>query len=149
MALTDAQVSTIFEIIALPESGTTTLITDLVHYPYSNTATWEPGWNVGDLSELVTRIKTNISAMGDTTETLVISLIDDWDSLGSSNLKVTTSQQAAGVLVDYAGQREHIRTEIGNLIGLAVPKGGFIGEMQRVYGIRQGCGTPGGGLGDR
>lgn len=148
MALTDAQVSTIFEIIALPESGTTTLITDLVHYPYSNTGTWEPGWNVGDLSALVTRIKANIAAMSSTTEARVTSLLDDWDEMGSSNLKVTASQQAAGVLVDYKGQREHIREEIGNLIGLAVPKGGFIGEMQRIYGIRQGCGTPG-SIGDR
>lgn len=143
MALTAAQISKVFEVIALPESGSTTLVTNLVHYPYTNTSTWEPCWNTGDLSGLVARIKVNISLMNATTETIVTGLLTTWDDIGSTNpLRVTSSQQAAGVLVDNDKQRELIRQRVGNLIGLAVPQGGFLGEMQRVYGIRLGAGTP-------
>lgn len=152
MALTASQRAKFFEIIGLPPSGGTIVITSLVHWPFSNLQTWEPSWNVGDMTDLITAIDARISAMSAETEAIVINLLTRFSEIEVSPMKVTSAAGGAGGnLVDHASEREEIRQRISNAAGIAVPKGGFLKEIQATYGdsVARWARGAGGNVGDR
>ena len=63
------------------------------------------------------------------------SLISRFMEIEVSPSKVTSSAAGTGGrLADHDVERENIRQALSNIIGLAVPEGGFIAEIQRTYG---------------
>ena len=152
MALTADQRSRFMEIIGLPPSGGTIVVTSLVHWPFSNTQQWEPTWNVGDLTDLITAVDSRITAMSASTEAIVTGLIARYTEIEVSPMKVTSAAGGAGGnLVDHELERENIRQRISNAAGIAVPKGGFLKEIQATYGdsVARWARGAGGSVGDR
>jgi len=152
MALTADQRARFMEIIGLPPSGGTIVVTSLVHWPFSNTQQWEPTWNVGDLTDLITAVDARITAMSANTETIVTTLITRYTEIEVSPMKVTSAAGGAGGnLVDHELERENIRQRISNAAGIAVPKGGFLKEIQATYGdsVARWARGAGGSVGDR
>lgn len=135
MALTSDERAIFFEMIGLPPAGGSVVVTSLVHWPFSNTQSWEPTWNVGDLSGLITAIDARLTAMSSETESRIRDILTRFDVISSSPMKVTQAAGgAAGNLVNHEQERENLRQYASNLIGVAVPEGGFLKEIQRTYG---------------
>lgn len=152
MALTTAERARFFEIIGLPPSGGTIVVTSLVHWPFSNVQQWEPTWSVGDMTDLIAAVDGRLTAMSTDTESIVRTLLTRYAEIEVSPMKVTSAAGGAGGnLVDHELERENIRQRISNAIGAAVPKGGFLKEIAATYGDSvakwaRGCG---GAVGDR
>jgi hypothetical protein len=152
MALTASQRARFFEILGLPPSGGTIVVTSLVHWPFSNTNSWEPTWNVGDMTDLISAVDARITAMSAETEAICITLITRYTEIEVSPMKVTSAAGGAGGnLVDHELERENIRQRMANAAGIAVPKGGFLKEIQATYGesVAKWARGVGGGVGDR
>jgi hypothetical protein len=150
MALSAAEQSIILEIIGLPESGKTVVVTALVHYPFSNADLWTPTYNTGDLSGLVAAAKTLMVGVSAGQEIAIRGDLTRWAVIGPTDptrIERTTTG-AAGCIVDYELERQRIRLHIGNCLGLAVPEGGFIAEIRATYGKSLGAQVRG-GMGDR
>lgn len=136
MAFTNAEISQMFEIFKIPESGRSINVKALVHYPFSMVENWTPNYTSGDLTVLVTAIKANIALATATVETRARTFLTRWDEItASSPLKVTQSiNGSVGVIVDHEQERRNIRVGLANLLGLAIPEGGYLSEMQAIYG---------------
>lgn len=135
------------EILGLPPEASGTIVTALTHFPFSNTQTWEPGFNIGDYTNLMARIDTILAAMSAAQESRVATLIDEFTVIATSPLKVDKAAEGAGgTLVDHAEQRENIRQAVANNLGIAVPRGGFLAEVRATYGASLAQWTSGGGL---
>ena len=135
MALTTAERARFMEVIGLPPSGGTIVVTSLVHFPFSNTQSWEPTYNVGDMTDLIVAIDARLTAMSSDTEDIVQALLIKYAEIEVSPMKITTTVGGAGGnIVDHATERENIRQRISNAVGLAVPEGGFLKEIQATYG---------------
>lgn len=135
MALTATERARFMEVIGLPPSGGTIVVTSLVHWPFSNTQQWEPTFNVGDLSDLITAVDARLTAMSADTEAIVRTLLTRYTEIEVSPMKITTTVGGAGGnVIDHKTERENIRQRISNAVGLAVPEGGFLSEIQATYG---------------
>lgn len=135
MAFTATQKAQIYEILAVPLSGNSVTVTSLVHQPYSNVAVWFPTWNRGNYDGLRAAIDEAIASASTETQALVATILTRWVELGTSPLRVDTGDDgAAGRLVDYEAEREIIRRRLANHLGIAVPEGGYLAEIQRTFG---------------
>jgi hypothetical protein len=124
-----------YQIAGIPTGGGGLILTSLVHVPFSNTQNWEPTYNVGDFTALVTAIDAKLTAASADAVTRLQSLITRYMEIEVSPVKVNqTATGAAGVIADHSRERENIRQTISNVIGMAIPEGGFISEVQRTYG---------------
>lgn len=152
MAFTADERGGIFEIMGLPQTGGSIVVTSLVHWPFSNTQSWEPTWNVGDLSGLITALNTSITAVeGSSAEGSIRTEWIRWNEIKHSPMKVTQAAGGAGGnLVDHKTERENIRQIIANALAFACPQGGYLAEIQATYGksVAQWA-KAGGGVGDR
>ena len=69
------------------------------------------------------------------TQSAIESLIDEFLPIHTSPLKVQGSVDGSkGTLVDHEAQRENIRQACANILGVAVPRGGFLAEVRATYG---------------
>ena len=135
MALTTAERARFMEVIGLPPSGGTIVVTSLVHWPFSNTQSWEPTYNIGDMTDLIAAVDARLTAMSADTETIVKNLLTRYAEIEVSPMKITTTVGGAGGnVIDHNTERENIRQRISNAVGLAVPEGGFLKEIQATYG---------------
>jgi len=135
MALSATERIQFFQIVGLPAEASGLVITSLVHVPFSNTQSWEPTYNVGDMSDLIDAIDAKLTAATAEQVTRMQSLISRFMEIEVSPTKVTSSAAGTGGrLADHDVERENIRQALSNIIGLAVPEGGFIAEIQRTYG---------------
>ena len=148
MALSTTEQSTLFQIMSLPENGACLIVTALVHWPYSSTQTWNPNYNTGDMSNMVAAIRNLMTTCSAGQETALKARIVDWNTVGPCNpLKVeAVAGGPSGCLVDNDKLRQNIRVEVGNVLGVAVPPGGFLAEVQATYGKSL---APANSLGDR
>jgi len=62
MALSATEKIQFYQIVGLPATGSGLVLTSLVHVPFSNTQSWEPTWNVGDFSDLITAVDAKLAA---------------------------------------------------------------------------------------
>ena len=135
MALSEVYVVKLLEMWGLPPAGGTITVTALVHWPFSNSQSWESTYNAGDITALVAACRTNISNLTTESQTLITPIIDRFEEIKYSPMKVTSAAGGAGGnLVDHAKERENLRQLTANLCGVAVPEGGFLAETQRTYG---------------
>jgi len=126
MALSAAQKTQVLEILGIPELGTG------VSYP-ELTGAFGAGGEAYDMFRVVTQVSSLISAMSASQEDRVVALLTRHAAITSSSpLQVTGAAGGVrGVLVDHPAEREAIRAAIGNIVGVAVPSGGFVAEAGR------------------
>ena len=122
MALTAAQTTQIYEIFGVPQNGSGAVVSAVA-------TIFGPVCESLDMSGLITRIDAKLSAL--TTEQIarVTALLLRWDAITSTSpLRVTQSAATRGIAVDHPAERASIRAALGNIIGIAVPSGGFVAE---------------------
>lgn len=138
MAFTAAEKSTIYEVFGIPENGYSVNTLSLVHAPYSNVGVWNPTYNTGDFTTLLASIATQITRVEAiaTCEVRVRALLTRWDEIGTSSMTTVEKSPsgAEGSIFDAEKERQNIRVRLSNLVGVSVPKGGFLAEIEATYG---------------
>ena len=126
MPLTAAQITQVFEIIGIPQSGSGDV--------FSSVATlFGPEYESYDMTSVVTLVTERLNALGDTQISRVSTLLDRYTAItATSPLQVGESAGARGTLADHPAEREAIRAALGNIAGVAVPSGGFFAEARRI-----------------
>jgi hypothetical protein len=126
MALTAAQVTQVFEVAGVPQDG--------VGAVFASVATlFGAEFESYDMSAVVARITAKLSALTASQEARVTNLLDRYTAISATSpLQVRGSAAARGTLADYPAEREAIRVALGNVLGIAVPSGGFMAEAQRM-----------------
>src|SRR6185295_8488421 len=122
MALSAAQITQVYEILGVPQSGSAEIVGAMAT-PFG------PVCDSCDLSALVTRIDARLAALSTTQIARVSSLLTRWDAITSSSpLQVSGPGHSGGTVADHPQERANIRREIINLVGVFVPNGGFANE---------------------
>lgn len=138
MAFTTDQKSIIYEILGIPENGYSVNTLALVHAPYSNVGVWNPTYNTGDFTTLLASIAAQITRVEalPSCETRVKALLTRWDEIGTSSMTAVEKSPsgAEGRIFDAEVERCNIRVRLSNLVGVSVPKGGFLAEIEATYG---------------
>jgi len=131
MALTAAQITQVFEILGVPQSGSGEV--------FGSVATlFGAEFESYDMAGVVSRIGARLAALSAEQIARVTTLLDRHTSItASSPLQVSEAGGARGVLANHPAERAQIREAIVNIVGLAVPSGGFAAEAQRIG--REGC----------
>ena len=152
MAFTADEKSTIYEVFGIPENGFSTNTLSLVHAPYSNVGVWNTTFNRGDYTTLITAINLQITLTEGipSCETRVRNLLVRWDEIGTTSTTAIAkaASGAEGKIFDADNERKNIRIRLSNLIGVSVPEGGFLRELDLTYGKSAGKMVNSGG-GDR
>ena len=153
--ISDLQGEQMMEVWGLPMSGKTVNTLTLVLYPFSNVDIWSPTWNKGDITAIIRDISANMSLLSASQIVTIQELLDEWAIVGSSEMDVNTSaSQARGTLIDDEKHRRLIRLRLANIVGISVPKDGFLAEIEASFGkgvkeFRMSQGGGMGGWGDR
>lgn len=135
MALTAANRVKVYEVIGLPPEGSDhTVATTLAHMPITQLQTWETTYTHTNMADMRTSIDANLAAISAETQTRIELYLTEWDSIAISELSVTKADNGVeGHLVSDEDRRELIRQRIGNLVGIWVPKGGWMAEIGRLF----------------
>ena len=123
----------IFQILGIPRGGNGLIVTSLTHLPPTLAAVWSTTWTEGQFASLVVKVQSYLDSADEATISLVQSLLVKFDDAVASPLKVSGSGDSTGVLIDHKDQLELIRQEIGKLLGVWTPRGGFIAETEKLY----------------
>jgi len=126
-AFTEDEVAQIFEIFGVPQGGRGVIVTALSHLPPSLAAEWEATWTAGDFTAVVTQIQAAIQAAAEPQRVRVRLLLTRWSELCSA----PTLQVRGEVELHAAREMDRVRERLGNLLGVAVPTGGFLSEARR------------------
>ncbi|HYG77795.1 MAG TPA: hypothetical protein VEK08_22505 [Planctomycetota bacterium] len=126
MPLTAAQSTQIFEILGIPQAGSGAVVGSVA-------TLFGPQFETYDMLGIVTQINSRIVALSAEQITRITALLDRYSTItASSPLQIQASSGGArGVLADHPAEREAIRAALGNVLGVAVPSGGFVAEAQR------------------
>jgi len=138
---------TIFRLFGIPLGGGGIIVTSLSHIPPTLAAIWTVTWTQTEFSQLVTTLLGYMANASADTVAAVEAQLSIYASIVTSPMKVTKSGDSEGTLIDHRAQRELIRQDIGNMLGIWVPRGGWINESDRLYGKLGG--SSGMGAGDR
>lgn len=126
MALTAAQTTQVFEILGIPEDGTGEVFASVATLFGSEFESY-------DMSAIVDRIGDKLDALTASQEARVTELLARHTAISATSpLQVRGSAKATGTLADHPAEREALRVALGNVLGLAVPSGGFMAEAQRL-----------------
>lgn len=125
----------VYEVIGLPPEGTEhTIATTLAHLPVTQLQTWEPTFTHSTITNLRTSIDANLATISAETQVRIETFLEDWLDVSVSELSVDTADNGVkGQIVNDDKRRENIRQRIGNLVGIWVPKGGWMAEIGRLY----------------
>jgi hypothetical protein len=126
MPLSSTQITQIFEIVGVPQDGNGAV--------FSSVATlFGPAYENYDMAAIVTQINTKLAALSATQITRCTELLDRFTAItATSPLTISDSSAGKGVIVNHPQERSSIRESLGNLLGIAVPSGGFMAEAKRV-----------------
>jgi len=131
--LTAAQITQVFKIFGLPQSGSGALVfTDLAP---RGTVT-----STFDMSRPAATLNEKLAALSASQEGEAGALLNEWASITDySELRVNSEGKgegrAMGRLADDQARRENIRRTLGNLIGFYVPPGGFVAVAAQTAGV--------------
>ncbi len=126
MSLSAAQITQVYEIFAVPQNGSGAIVSAIAT-PFG------PVMDVCDATAIVTQIDAKLAALTDTQITRVSTLLTRWDLITSTSpLSVSPTNAKHGTAADHPAERAAIRTALSNLVGVAVPSGGFVAEVMRV-----------------
>ena len=126
MSLTTAQITQVYEILGVPQDGAGEV--------FGSVATlFGPAYETYDMSAIVSKINTKLAGLTSEQIARVTTLLDRHTTIGNSSpLQVSAAAGGAkGTLADYPAERETIRSALGNILGIAVPSGGFVAEAKR------------------
>lgn len=129
MALTAAQTTQVFKIYGIPQSGSGTLVYRMADnlsvplmQPFSFTA-------------VVDALNAALAALTASQEAEVVALLTAWSDIGDyDELRVSQDGGTAGRIVDRDVRRQNIRDTLANILGVAMPRGGFSTEARRLAG---------------
>lgn len=129
MPLSNAQITQVFEIFGVPQSGSGDVASQVA-------SVFGPVSNAFDFAAIATKLNDRLAALSDTQTARSGTLLARWDALTSSSpLRITQSAKANGVFADHPAERAAIRTALTNVIGFAAPSGGFAAEATRVNDV--------------
>lgn len=125
----------VFEVIGLPPEGSNqTVVTTLAHMPVSQLGLWEPTYTNSNISNIRTSIDANLTAISAETQARIELYLTEWDQIAISELTVMEADNGVkGNIVSDEQRRELIRQRVGNLVGIWVPKGGWMQEIGRLF----------------
>ena len=130
-----SQVADIYDLLGLPFHGLTTNVTALFYYPYSQLETWQPSWQHGDLTKFYTALNTGMALCTQFQVDLVEKYLVTWRKISISPMHLTgAANQVTGDVVKHDEQRELIRQRVSNLLGVVIPRGGYLHEAEAVLG---------------
>jgi len=135
MALSAANRVKFYEVIGLPPEGTEhTIATTLAHLPVTQLQTWEPTFTHSTITNMRTSIDANLATISAETQTRIELYLNDWDDIAISELTVSKADNGVeGNIVSDEARRELIRQRVGNLVGVWVPKGGWMQEIGLLF----------------
>lgn len=135
MALSAANRVKFYEVIGLPPEGTEhTIATTLAHLPVTQLQTWEPTFTHSTITNMRASIDANLATISAETQTRIELYLNDWDDIAISELTVSKADNGVeGNIVSDEARRELIRQRVGNLVGVWVPKGGWMKEIGLLF----------------
>jgi hypothetical protein len=126
MPLSASQTAQIFEILGVPQSGSGEVFASLA-------TLFGAEYESYDCAAVVEKINAKLAALTDAQIARVTTLLDRHTAVGASSpLQFRDAGASRGVLADHPAEREYLRAALSNLLGLAVPSGGFFAEAQRM-----------------
>jgi hypothetical protein len=152
MAFSTTNVAKLYAIFQLPKDTEAALIlTTLAHAPITQISQYFPTYTLQDITTARTRITDILATCSAEDQVLVEAQITNYDTIATSPMTISRSDNGAtGTIIDHAQERELIRQYIGNLLGISIPEGGWLGELKRMgFGGGGGGGYPYMGGGDR
>lgn len=131
MALTNEQTTQVFKIFGLPQNG-------VAYVAFRLVSLTGPAAETFDFTAAVNGLGARLAALNAEQEAEVAALLSEWSALEAdySELRVYADGGSAGRLVDHPVRAEKLRATLSNLIGFAVPSGGFVAEVHRLNGGR-------------
>ena len=128
MAWSTLKTYKVFQIFGVPQGGSAFDATAI-------STLYGPFGEPYEFAALVTNFQTKITAaVADSDKvTLLETLLTRRDAIGPTSPVVInkSSGGAEGVIADHPGEREAIRRELGSILGVSAPKGGYM--MERAY----------------
>ncbi len=126
MPLNTAQIAQIYEILGVPQHSSGSVLVGI-------TGSFGPVIETYDLNPVIDRIDACIATLQLDQANRILALLARHAVVSTTNpLQLTAASGGArGTIVDYPAEREAIRGALGNLLGIAVPTGGFVAEAQR------------------
>ena len=133
MALTDKE--TFYEILGLPQQGTAIVIDNLTNRTATIASSVEGKTYTHDFSNIITAVEARLTALSTAQETIVDVHVARWTELLTKPVQVAQGATGgSGTLADYPKEREEIRERIGNIVGVAIPHGGFMESARKTFG---------------
>jgi len=134
MAFSATNKAKIYAIFQLPKDTEAALIlTTLAHAPITAISTYFPTFTTQDITTARTRIDAILTGCSAEDQVLVEAQIANYDGIATSPMIISRSDNgASGTIIDHKQERELIRQYIGNLLGISVPEGGWLGELRRM-----------------
>lgn len=85
------------------------------------------------MAAIVARIDAKLAALTASQLARVTELLDRHTAISATSpLQVHESSGGRGTIVHHPAEREAVRTTLGNVLGIAVPSGGFMAEARRM-----------------
>ena len=129
------QVNWIHDLIGIPLHGATVNVTALVMYPYSQLEQWQPTWSKGNLINLINDLHANMALCSQFQVDQIEEDLCLWRRVRTSPMKIkTAANQVSGVITDAEETRKLVRLRVSNALGVLVPAGGYMHEMEAVLG---------------
>ncbi len=129
MALTPAQSTKVFEILDLPNKVNAFGVLRISHVV-------GPTGETFDLAAIQTEINSAITALTAAEEAEMTDasdgLLTEWDLVKNRHQRLFDDGGTKGIIFDADMGRERIRERMSNLLGVFVPKGGFMAEYRRI-----------------
>jgi len=135
MALSATNRVRTFEVFGLPPEGSDqTIVTTLAHLPVTQLQTWEPTFSHSNISNIRASIDANLAAISAETQARIEMFLEQWEIIVISPMSISKADNGVeGRIVDNEEQREIIRQRIGNLVGVWVPRGGWMREIGTLF----------------
>jgi hypothetical protein len=126
-AFTEDEKAQVFEILGVPQGGTGLLVPALSRRGVAPPQDWEPAYAEGDFGEIVARITARLDATTEAQRTRAREMLAQWNELAPT----ATLELRGPAELDVARELDRIRAQLGNLLGVALPRGGFVGDARR------------------
>jgi hypothetical protein len=124
MPLTDAQVTQAFELAGLPQQGAAVVGRGL-------TDPSGPVLETFDLAALKDALNARLAALSAGQEAELLAILSAWAAVADLPEAQVTGGAGGGVLLDAEARRRALRRRLSDLVGFAVPDGGFAREAER------------------
>lgn len=139
MALTDAQIASVYEIFGLPNKSTA--------FGVLAFATFKgPAGEVFTLSGVKTQLDAALAALTTDEQALftvaTTGILAEWDKVKNRHQKIIQDGSTQGVIFDAAAGKENVRQRASVVLGFYAPRGGF----QYMYDRFTGQGMRGGSV---